>query len=154
MRRSLILLPLLCWFAMTLSVGAATGKVIKVLPLFLDLKGRVALSPSLYDRDAYQATLAQHPEQRSGIRYAVEWKTKGPAWEPLELRLELRGATQAGAARQQVLVASVKPTGWLGRWTDIALGEDDYKKLGEVTAWRVTLWEGAQLLGEEKSFLW
>jgi len=26
--------------------------------------------------------------------------------------------------------------------------------LGEVTAWRVTLWEDTQLLGEQRSFLW
>src|SRR5437899_2397501 len=34
---------------------AATGRIIKVLPHLLDLQGHHALSPSLYDRDAYQA---------------------------------------------------------------------------------------------------
>jgi hypothetical protein len=31
---------------------------------------------------------------------------------------------------------------------------DAYKQFGEVTAWRVSLWSGDQLLGEQKSFLW
>jgi hypothetical protein len=150
----MIWLSLFCWLAMMLSAGAATGRVIKVLPLFLDIKGRAALSPSLYERDAYQAILAQHPEQCSGIRYAVEWKTKGPAWESLKLQVELRGTAQGAAPRQLVLTKSAQTTGWLGRWMDIDLEKDDYKALGQVTAWRVTLWEGGQLLGEQKSFLW
>jgi hypothetical protein len=31
---------------------------------------------------------------------------------------------------------------------------EDFKQLGEISAWRVTLWDGAQLLAERKSFLW
>jgi hypothetical protein len=139
---------------MTFSAHAATGSVIKVLPLFLDLKGRSALTPSLYDRDAYQAVLLQHPEQRSGTQYAVQWKSKDPVWEPLQLQIELRGAAQGGAPKQVVLAKAVQPTGWLGTWTYFLLEKNDYKKLGEVTAWRVSLWEGNQLLGTEKSFLW
>ena len=33
------------------------------------------------------------------------------------------------------------------------LGEE-YKNFGRMTAWRVTLWEGAHLLGMQQSFLW
>jgi hypothetical protein len=154
MRRSSCYLSLLCGFALTLSAEAATGRILKVLPLFRDLKGRTALSPSLYDRDAYQAVLLQHPERRSGIRYAIEWKTSDPAWEPLKVQIELRGIAQGGYPRQLVLSEPVKPSGWLGSWTDLVLEEKEYKTLGEVTAWRVTLWEGSTLLGEQKSFLW
>jgi hypothetical protein len=31
---------------------------------------------------------------------------------------------------------------------------ENYKNFGELVAWRVTLWAGDQLLGEQKSFLW
>ena len=48
----------------------------------------------------------------------------------------------------------VEPGGWLSHWSGVALSSKEYKELGEVTAWRVTLWEGSQLLGEQKSFLW
>ena len=40
MRRSLIWFPLLCLLAAAISADAATGRVIKVLPHFLDLQGR------------------------------------------------------------------------------------------------------------------
>jgi hypothetical protein len=39
-------------------------------------------------------------------------------------------------------------------WTGITLGGSQYTEFGEVTAWRVTLWDGPQLLSELKSFLW
>ena len=154
MRRFSIGLLLVCGCALGLSAAAATGGVLKVLPLFLDLEGRQALSPSLYERDAYQALLRRNPEKRSGLRFAVQWKAKGPAWEPLKLQVELRGAVEGEAPRQRVLEKAVQPTTWLGRWTALELKGVDYKTFGEVTAWRVTLWEGGQVLGEQKSFLW
>jgi hypothetical protein len=140
-----------------LSAGAATGRVIKVLPQFLDLAGRHTLSPSLYERDAYQARLRQHAKDTntvSGIRFAVQWKVRNRAAAPLTLRVELRGTPKGAVLSHTILVAEVKPTGWFGRWTMLPIQGDDYRQFGEVTAWRVTLWEGDQLLDEQTSFLW
>jgi hypothetical protein len=154
MRRSLILILLGGGLAAGLSAEAATGRVIKVLPHFLDLKGRHALSPSLYARDAYQAQLRQHPEQRSGVRFDIQWKTRGAAFSPLKLRVELRGTAKGDLPGRAVLESEVQPGGWFSHWRSLPLTGEDYQKLGEVTAWRVTLWEGDQLLGEQKSFMW
>ena len=63
---------LACLLALEVSALAASGKIIKVLPFFLDLKGRHSLHPSLYERDAYQAYLRQHPELRSGLQIDVQ----------------------------------------------------------------------------------
>src|SRR5215468_7709628 len=117
----------------------ATGRVIKVLPHFLDLKGRAALSPSLYDRDAYQVELREHPEKRSGIRFDMQWKTKGAVWSDLKLRVELRGVAQGEAPKQMVLERDLEGGGWFSHWTSVTLLGQDYKTIGEVTAWRVTL---------------
>lgn len=132
----------------------ATGRVIKVLPHFLDLKGRAALSPSLYDRDAYQVELRDHPEKRSGLRFDMQWKIKGTVWSDLKLRVELRGVAQGESPKQMILERDLDGGGWFSHWTSVTLIGQDYKTIGEVTAWRVTLWEGADLLGEQKSFLW
>jgi hypothetical protein len=154
MRRSRIVILLSAVLAMAVSASAATtGRVSKVLPHFLDLKGRHALSPSLYDRDAYQAQLRQHPEQRSGIRFDVLWKAKATNGATLKLRVEMRGTPQGNLPRQKILETEVKPRR-LGHWTSLRFDGDDYKNFGEVTAWRVTLWDGDQLAGEQKSFLW
>src|SRR5215831_9230615 len=121
---------------------AATGRVIKVLPHFLDLHGRAALSPSLYDRDAYQVILRDHPEQRSGVRFDMQWKTKGPVWSDLKLRVELRGVAEGDAPKQMILERELQVGGWFSHWTSMTLVGQDYKAIGEVTAWRVSLWEG------------
>ncbi len=137
-----------------LAAEGATGKVIKVLPQYLDEQGRASLSPSLYDRDAYQAVLTQHPEKRSGIQFQIHWKTKGPVWEQLTVRLEIRGAAAGRQPKTRVLEQRVDPPGWLGNWNRLSLKGAEYKDFGEVTAWRATLWEGNQQIGEQRSFLW
>jgi hypothetical protein len=137
-----------------LPAQAATGKVIKVLPQYLGTNGVASLSPSLYDRDAYQFLLQMHPSWRSGMQFMVQWKTKGPVWEPLTLRVELRGTAQGNLPKQLVLDQAVEPGGWFSHWTKVKLTGEDYQAFGEVTAWRVRLWEGNQMLSEQKSFLW
>ena len=154
MRRSLFWLSLLGWFLIPWAADAATGKVMKVLPHFLDSEGRHTLAPSLYERDAYQAELRTHSEKRSGIRFDVQWKSKGTVWEDLKLKVELRGIAEGDLPRRLVLEQPVEKTGWFSRWTSLPLVGDEFKNFGEVTAWRVTLWEGKTLLAEQKSFLW
>jgi len=134
---------------------AATGRVLKVLPHYLDASGKHTVSPSLYDRDAYQYQLREQPQRRGGMRFDIHWKTKGAAYAPLRLILELRGVAQGSLPKQLVLASPAEGgRGWFGRWTPITLTAAEYKHIGEVTAWRVTLWEGNELLSEQKSFLW
>ena len=154
MRRPLFLATLCCLLTISFPAVAATGRVIKVLPHFLDLEGRRALSPSLYDRDAYQAYLRSHPEKRSGISFDIQWKTRGGVYSPLKLRVELLGAAKGELPGHKVLESELKPGGWFSHWTSLELTGEDYREFGAVTAWRVTLWEGGELLSEEKSFLW
>jgi hypothetical protein len=153
-RRILFALSLSVVIGPALLANAGTGRVVKVLPHLLDLRGRNTIYPSLYDRDAYQALLRREPEKRSGIRFDVQWRTKGAIWEPLTLRVELRGTTEGSLPRELVLEKQVKPGGWFGEWTSFPVVGEQYKSIGEVTAWRVTLWEGQQMLGEQQSFLW
>ena len=154
MRRCFIWLSLVVWLAAGWSVRAATGRVIKVLPQFLDLKGRNSLSPSLYERDNYQALLRRDTNLCSGMRFYVQWKTKGQPAAPLKLRIEMRGVARGDFPRQLTLDHPVKPRGRFSHWAEINLIGEEYKDFGQVTAWRVALWEGTRLLGEQKSYLW
>ncbi len=154
MHRFSVLLAFSCWLALSVPAQAATGRVLKVLPHFLDAEGRNARAPSLYDRDAYQYFLRENPEKRSAIRFDVHWKAKGPFNDQLKLRVEARGIAQGNLPKQFVLERPVEPSGWFSHWSGLSLSGDDYKQFGEITAWRVTLWENAQLIGEQKSFLW
>ena len=154
MRRLLIWCWVVGWLAAAFCAQAATGRVIKVLPQFLDLKGRDSLSPNLYERDVYQAFLREHTNQCSGMRFNVQWKTKGRPAAPLKLRVELRGGAHGNFPKQLELEAPAEPHGWFSYWTEITLIGKEYKDFGRPTTWRVTLWEGSRLLGEQKSFLW
>jgi hypothetical protein len=154
MRRRFFLTTLCCLLATSFAAPAATGRVLKVLPFFLDHDGQRARSPSLYDRDAYQAYLRDHPDKRSGVTFDIQWKIRGGAYSPLKLQVELLGRAKGDFPSHRVLAAEVKPGGWFSHWTSLPLSGEDYLQLGSVTAWRVTLWEGDQLLSEQKSFLW
>ena len=145
---------IIVWLVSALAAGAATGRVIKVLPEYLDLKGRTSLAPSLYERDAYQATLRVHPERCSGMKFYVQWKTKGRVASPLKVRVELRGVAQGNLPKSLVLEQAAQPGGWFSHWTSLTLSGEAYKTFGQVTAWLVTLWEGERQLGEQQSFLW
>jgi len=153
MRRLLISLLLLGSLSAAIAGDGVTGRVVKVLPFFLDLKGQNALSPSLYDRDAYQAYLLRRPGQRSAIRFDVLWKASSAGDAGLRLRVELRGIGEGGMPRQATLEQTVPPH-FFRHWNSLTLGGPDYKNFGELVAWRVTLWSGSQMLSEQKSFLW
>lgn len=153
MRAFWIFLFALGLFVPAHAADAVTGRVIKVLPLCLDQQGRVALSPSLFDRDAYQAQLRMHTNQVSGIRYDVHWDASHAEGAKLTVRVELRGLGPDNLPKRQTLETNVAP-GYFSQWTELKLTGTNYQQFRAVTAWRATLWDGDQRLGGQQSFLW
>lgn len=153
MRRYVVSFVVVGWLLPALAAWAGEGKVAKVLPQFLDKKGRTAVAPSLYERDAYQFYLRRHPELRSGLRLAIEWKAKKVDWDKVQLRAELRGQI-TNSLENLTLEQHVKKGGFLGNWAYFDITGNDYKKFGDLVAWRVTLFEGDKQLGQLESFLW
>lgn len=134
------------------AVLAAAPYVKKVLPQLIDAQGKNSLSPSLYERDAYQAYLRKNAKERAGLRFNILWGG-GTKDRNLRLRVEMRGA-QTNSIQEATLEAPVKKTGWFRTWSTLDLTGQAYQKFGELSAWRVTLWDGDQPLSEIKSFLW
>lgn len=146
----------LLWCGLLLPGGAAEAakaRILKVLPHYLDQQGRHALSPSLYERDAYQAELRRHPNECLGIRFDVQWRAKSLDRSKAKLRLELR-TSKRKAPEPLILEGPLKSNAWFGHWSSLTLGGDGFQQMGDVIAWRATLWEGDRLLAEQKSFLW
>ncbi len=129
---------------------AGEASIIKVLPHYLDLKGRHTLSPSLYERDAYQAYLRKHRNECSALRFDVQ--LKAPVNGPLTLRMELRGKQTDMATI--VISETIEPTKWFSRWSSVTLTGDDFKRCGEVVAWRAQILQRDELIAEQRSFLW
>lgn len=150
-----------CWFILSFFFCAAalagafpSGRVIKVLPHLLDAQGRHTLSPSLFDRDAYQALLRKNPALVSGLRFDIQWRADGGTMATnAVLRVEIRGTAKGQLPGNLTLEETVKLTG-SSHWAALKLDGEKYQNFGEVTAWRVTLWAGDDLLSEQKSFLW
>jgi hypothetical protein len=136
--------------------GAAplTGRVLKVLPLWLNAKGQDALSPSLFERDAYQRYLLLHTNEIAAVRYDVQWKATGPKGAAVKIQLELRAIAPDGSPVLETLATTGTVHGYFGHWSSFKLTGDDYKKVRSEVAWRATVWSGDRLLGEQKSFLW
>jgi|SRR5665213_805515 len=153
MRALLIVLISLGLIAAARAADAVAGRLVKVLPFLLDQQGRDATSPSLFDRDAYQAFLREHTTNVSALRFDVLWKAAQAPDEKIKIAVELRGVGTNRAPKLQTLETNVVP-GKYRQWTAIPLAGDDYKNFGAVVAWRVTLWNGGRMLGEQKSFLW
>jgi hypothetical protein len=148
------LFGLLCTLILALPATskADDAKILKVLPHFLDAKGRHTLSPSLYERDAYQARLRNHPELVSGLRFDVQWKPRGSKGKDLKLRLELRGGK--ADSKPMTIEEKVKAKGLFTTWSKLSMSKQQFQTLGGITAWRATLWDGEKMLNESKSFLW
>ncbi len=143
---------LLLWLGSALVLQAAAARIFKVLPHYLDAAGRHTLSPSLYERDAYQAQLRANPARRSALRFDIHWKA--PAGKDFTLRLEARGGRASAEPRQITLETTVRRKGWFGKWNALTLEGQAYQDFGELISWRATLWDGGQLMAEQTSFLW
>jgi hypothetical protein len=145
-----LVLALVC-LALPPGAVAASARIVKVLPQLVDQQGRIALNPSLYERDAYQLYLRQNPEKRSAIRFSVQWASRDA--RRLTLKVEMRG-NRGRLGTSAVIVGPVKFRGLFSSWSRVSLEGEAAKAFGDLSAWRATLWDGDQLLAEQKSFLW
>ncbi len=153
MRCVSILVMGLALFGVALNAEAAAAKIVKVLPHYLDLEGRHTLSPSLYERDAYQARLRKNPDLCSGLRFDVQWRAGAAKADELKMRLELRNNKEY-AVQPLVIEQVIKPKGWFNHWSALPVQGDVYNKLGKIIAWRIVLMKNGQPLAVQKSFLW
>jgi hypothetical protein len=133
------------------ALGAAEARIYKVLPHLLDARGRNALAPSLFERDAYQAHLRQNPIEIAALRFDVQYKA--PAGKPLVLRIEIRGARMA-IGQSRIFETDIEPRRIFSSWGELHLGKTLYEEIGQIQAWRATLRDGDTELAELKSFLW
>lgn len=130
---------------------AAEPVIKKVLPHYLDQEGRHTLAPSLYERDAYQDYLRNHPEACSALRFDVLFKADSST--NLQLRVQLRGTKDSKPTRLETASPILTHNG--GRtWSHVTLPSSDFDRVGNLLAWKVTLLEGGRELASQASFLW
>ena len=154
MRPIQILLALMVLLAAAPLASAQSGKILKVLPEYMDLKGQTSLSPSLYDRDAYQAVLRRDLKKCSGLAFYVNWKGRHISdLAKLKVKIEIRGVNGDQIERRTLEQALPKPS-FFSKWAILKITGAHFKDIGNLIAWRATLWDGDIQLSEQKSFLW
>ncbi len=135
-------------------VAMADGaKIFKVLPHLLDKNGKHSVAPSLFQRDAYQSHLRQHPLEVSTQRFDVQWRNAKTHDTPLKLRLHLRLENTKNNA-PTVIDSEVQPTNLFSRWSSVMIPAETYKRLGRVISWQMELLSGEVVVARQKSFLW
>lgn len=134
------------------AVLGGEARIIKVLPQLLDLQGRNAINPSLFDRDAYQQRLRQNPAEVSAVRFEVLYKTRGIDG-PLRLRIEMRGS-KTPLGQRHVFETDVKPGGWFSKWGQLQLDRATNDQIGSLIAWRASLLQNGEVIATQESFLW
>lgn len=144
------------WLALVLLAGGfptagAEARIIKVLPHLLDANGRAALSPSLYERDAYQAHLRQNRDEISSLRFDVQYKSR--IKDPLVLRIEIRGS-KMDLGQSRTFETDVEPRRWFSSWGRLRLSKQVYEEIGTIVAWRASLRHNGEEIAELESFLW
>jgi len=135
-----------------LTVLSDDVRVIKVLPQLLDLQGRNAVNPSLFERDAYQLHLRQNPAEVSALRFDVQYKARGVEG-PLKLRLEVRGS-KTGLKEHHIFETDVKAGARFSKWGHIQLDRATSETIGTLIAWRASLVKGGEVITQQESFLW
>lgn len=129
-------------------------RVLKVLPHYLDAKGLHALSPSLFERDAYQAHLKDHPEEVSTMRFDVHLRLHDSDLTDVTVRVEARFGKGDSIETLKSIAPMKKPKWGKRRWTSITLDKEAFDATAQLIAWRVTLWQGDTKLDTQTSFLW
>jgi hypothetical protein len=138
--------------ATTVIATAAEQRVIKVLPHLMDKEGRIAKSPSLFERDAYQQWLRENPDQQSGVRYDILWQSYISG--EYTLKLELLGRVENGRANARTVELKLDVKDRLRHWNHIKFEGEEFHGFGQIVAWRVSIWQDGEILAKEQSFLW
>ncbi|MBQ7590807.1 MAG: hypothetical protein IJU47_09030 [Verrucomicrobia bacterium] len=146
-------LSILLTFLLVFSVQAGSVKIFKVLPHYLDKDGHNTLSPSLFERDRYQALLRLDQTKCSTIRFDVQWRNTLKNFDDLSITVEMRGTKTNSPTISFSEKISSRKSIW-SHWTKIRIPEESFRELEGLEAWRVLIKDGDEILKEERSFMW
>lgn len=96
------------------------------------------------------AVTAAEQRERAGHYYAVNWKAADRS-QPVTVKFAFRQAnTGLDTTTIEQTVTDVRRS----NWTKFQVTGSDYHSRGRVTAWKLTLERGGQILASQQSYLW
>ena len=126
------------------SVESPGCAILKVNRVLLDEKGyETDVVGNLKEEADYQFLLRHEPTKQQGVRFHIKWKAPRHA-RSLRLQVEIRGLNAQNQTTSDVESLSLEENeGWAG-WSTLEVTEKKFKKLGQITAWKITLFSGGQ----------
>ena len=97
----------------------------------------------------YGAVTKEEKELRKGHFYTVSWRELSGA-RPVKIVFEYRQQTTGAKVKRKSRVMSPSGEGK----TEFEITGEDYYRNGRVLAWRMTLYDGDEVVSQKQSFLW
>lgn len=128
--------------------------VLKVNRTLLDEKGyETDVVGDLKGEAAYQYVLRHEPRRQTGARFHIKWKAPRKT-DQLRLVLDLQGLNASNESTRDSISRSFPDRDDWAEWTTIDVTGAQFKKLGTIMAWRVTIHSGDRIMAELPSANW
>ena len=131
-------------------------KVIKVNHEWIDSEGHTHAEIADFPAKAkYQKTL-DDTGKHSGIRFHIHWTTPSARLPHFAVKLEVQGydAKTQRETLETLLATYPKNPRFKSGWSRLDIKRDTLERLGDLMAWKVTLFQNGQFVAERKSFTW
>ncbi len=138
----------------SISAAEPVVEIKKTLRHLLDSDGRHTKSPSLLDRDAYQAHLKENPAEVNGLRFDLQIRYASRTPAPVTIRVEIRHGKGTDILNATFETPFEPKKRRRSQWGKLLIEKKDFRDLGEIIAWRVSLMDGDETLATDESFLW
>lgn len=151
----LVLLALLAGCSTPNSVQKPGYQVVKVNRTLLDQWGHETGTEvgDLKAEAVYQFDLRHNPKLQFGARFHIKWKAPDKAPQ-LKLQLDVRGLTADNLVVYDTLTEEHPAMDGWAEWSTIDIKGERFKKLGTITAWKVSIFSGGELKAELPSGNW
>jgi hypothetical protein len=151
---SLTLLLFLSSCATENTVSRGGFAILKVNRTLFDNKGYETKEVGeLKEEAVYQYELRHHPELQRGARFHIKWKApRGSA--PFRLVLDVQGLTADNVSTRGTFTQDYpEHDGW-AEWATMDISGKEFKRLGTIMAWRISLYKGDRVMAELPSGNW
>lgn len=131
--------------------GFAVTKVNRTL---LDKNGyETDIVGDLKGEAVYQYKLRHQPQNQYGARFHIKWK--GPKGASrIRLVLDVQGLTPSNESTRATIARDLPDLDGWAEWTTLDITGTQFKQLGEIMAWRVTILAQDRVMAELPSANW
>jgi hypothetical protein len=136
------------------SVQKPGYQIVKVNRTLFDTDGHETdVVGDLKGEAIYQFHLRDNPSQQAGARFHIKWKAPDKT-QSVKLRLDVRGLTAENLVVFDTLSEEhARMDGW-AEWSTLDIAGERFKRLGIITAWKVSVFAGGELKAELPSGNW